>query len=375
MPPNLDGRRKQKRLTIKGTRREALAAVERFKAGLVRGDYVDPGRNTVSILLDRWLLSRRTRLERNTFERYESIVEGDVRPILGNVRLARLTPMLIEEAVDRWRKAPRRDRKRGLRSERTIHHIYGVLRAALTAGVRWEMLARNPCDLVEPPLKGGADVHGLTAAELPVLLAGLRGTTVYAPALAAAFGGLRRGEILGLSWAKLDLASGTVSIIQSLEEGKDKSLQLKNVKTKHSKRTVVLPAFVVAELHRHRAEIEEHFGIDQVPEPVFPQWETGRHWSPDKFSSTFYYLVRARQLPRVSFHGLRHTYSNIMQAVGVPLLVTSRALGHADVSTTGNIYTDVAPPDLFDAAARLEHRFGQVRLAERSHAAGAALSQ
>lgn len=335
-----------------------MAAVDRFKAGIVRGDYVDPSRTTVSTLLDRWLSSRSTRIEGSTFERYQSIVDSDIRPLLGHLRLAHLNPALIEDALGRWSNAPRRDRKRGRRSQRTIHHIYSVLRTALNAGVRWELLARNPCDRLEPVPKGGASVHGLAAADVPVLLAGMLGTVIYGPTLVATFGGLRRGEILGLSWTSVNLESGVISVCQTLEERNDRSLRLKCPKTKNSIRTVVLPGFVVAELRTHRAEVEEHFGRDRVPDPVFADWETGKHWSPDALSSAFYYRVRARALPRVSFHGLRHTYSNLMQAVGVPLLVTSRALGHADVSITGNVYTDVTPPELFDAAARLQQRFG-----------------
>jgi integrase len=359
MPPGIDGRRKQKRLTVKGSKKDALAAVERFKAGLIRGDYVDPGRTIMSTLLDRWLESRGARVERSTYDRYESIVNQDVRPVLGHLRLSHVTPPLVEEAIARWRGAPRRDRKGGQRSERTVHHIYSVLRAVLNSGVRWEMLPRNPCDLLEPLPKGGEKVEGLGATEVPLLLAGLRDTIIYIPALVAAFGGLRRGEVLGLGWTNTDLATGIVSITQALDEGRDKSMRLKVPKTKKSRRTVVLPEFVVAELRRHRSEIVEHFGNDRVPGVVFPNWETGAYWSPDAMSSTFYYLVRTRQLPRVSFHGLRHTYSNIMKAAGVPLLVTSRALGHSDVSTTGNIYTDVTPPDLFDAARRLHMMFGK----------------
>lgn len=108
MPPSIDGRRRQKRLTIKGTRSEALAAVDRFKAGIVRGDYVDPDRTTVSTLLDRWLSSRSPRIEGSTFERYQSIVDDDIRPLLGHLRLTHLNPSLIEDALERWAKAPRR---------------------------------------------------------------------------------------------------------------------------------------------------------------------------------------------------------------------------------------------------------------------------
>jgi integrase len=360
LPAGLSGRRTQKRLTFKGTKREAEAALERFKADLLRGEYANPGTATVSDLLDRWLSTRRERVERSTLERYETIVNHHLRPVLGAVRLSRLTPALVEEAVKKWKTAPRRDRKRGMLSQRTIHHLYSTLRVVLTFGVRSQMLARNPCALMERFPKGGRTIEGLSPRSIQRLFAGLNGTIVYGPSMVAAFGGLRRGEILGLMWTDLELQSGVLSVSRSLDEARDKSLRLKTPKTKQSKRPVVLPSFVLAELQRHRKEVEDHFGAGHVPEPLFPDWKTGEYWSPDALSSTFYHVVRTRKLPQVSFHGLRHTYSNLMQAAGVTLVVTSRAMGHSCLSTTGDVYTDVTPPEFLDAARRLDARYGKM---------------
>lgn len=360
LPAGLSGRRTQKRLTIKGTKREAEAALDRFKADLLRGEYANPGTATVSDLLDRWLSTRRERVERATLERYEAIANHHLRPVLGPVRLSRLTPKLVDEALARWTTMPRRDRKRGRLSQRTVHHLYSTLRVVLRFGVRSQWLARNPCDLVESVPKGGQKIEGLSASSIQRLFAGLHGTIVYCPAMVAAFGGLRRGEVLGLMWSDLDLQSGVLSVSRSLDEARDKSLRLKVPKTNHSRRPVVLPSFVLAELQRHRREVEDHFGIARVPEALFPDWKTGGYWSPDALSSMFYHLVHTRKLPAVSFHGLRHTYSNLMQAAGVTLLVTSRAMGHSSLTTTGDVYTDVTPPEFIDAARRMDARYGKM---------------
>jgi len=60
----------------------------------------------------------------------------------------------------------------------------------------------------------------------------------------------------------------------------------------------------------------------------------------------------------ISFHALRHTYSNLMKAVGTPLIVTSRAMGHSNIGITGNRYTDVSMPELVAAARALNDVYG-----------------
>ena len=359
LPPGLNGQRRQKRVTFKGTKTQAKAALEKVKADILRGDHTDAGKMTVSMLLDRWLLSRSTRVARSTYERYEGIVNDHVRPVLGHLKLGQLRGHHLERAIEMWKTGPRRDRKKGRLSQRTVHHIYHTARAALRSALRWELIGRDPCDQVDWIARGDRKVVGLDPKLVPALFAGLHDTEVFLPAMLATFCGLRRGEILGLRWPDLDEDARVLKIDYSLDEGRDRSLLLKDVKTYHSHRSVALPEFVYDALYEYRDELKNVFGR-KIPEHIFVNWKTGQVRSPDALSSAFYHIIRARDLPRVSFHGLRHTYSNLMKSINVPLVVTSRSMGHSSIAITGDLYTDVIADELSAAAAALDLSFKSI---------------
>ena len=88
---------------------------------------------------------------------------------------------------------------------------------------------------------------------------------------------------------------------------------------------------------------------------VFPG-PGGTPWLPDAFSSAFYYGVRARKLPIVSVHGLRHTYATLGLRAGTSIKVVSQALGHSTISITGDVYTHVLRDQLDEAASALGSR-------------------
>jgi integrase len=74
----------------------------------------------------------------------------------------------------------------------------------------------------------------------------------------------------------------------------------------------------------------------------------------DNFSSRYYRQIRAKKLPVISFHGLRHTLASLMLAADVPLKVTSDLLGHASIVITADIYSHVLGSQRADAAKRLD---------------------
>ena len=70
---------------------------------------------------------------------------------------------------------------------------------------------------------------------------------------------------------------------------------------------------------------------------LFTQWN-GKPIHPDSISNWFAAFVRKNNLPNVSIHSLRHTNATLLIASGTPLKTVSNRLGHAQLSTTGNIY-------------------------------------
>jgi integrase len=63
-------------------------------------------------------------------------------------------------------------------------------------------------------------------------------------------------------------------------------------------------------------------------------------------------IIRAKNLPLVSFHGLRHTHASILLASGLPVLTVSKRLGHSKASMTLDIYGHLLP-NADDAAAKI----------------------
>lgn len=80
---------------------------------------------------------------------------------------------------------------------------------------------------------------------------------------------------------------------------------------------------------------------------------------PDTITKWFSNFVKRAGLPKVTVHGLRHTYASLMIADGTPLVIVSKRMGHAQVSTTANIYAHmISSAD--EKAAQVTEKFADI---------------
>jgi len=154
--------------------------------------------------------------------------------------------------------------------------------------------------------------------------------------------GARRSEILALRWDDVDLTAGTVRIARSLEQTAADGLKFKQPKTARGVRTISLPAVAVETLQAHRKrQLEQRMMLGQGKPTagtlVFSTIDGGPI-NPNGLSRDWGDFVRAQGLPLVTFHGLRHSHVSALIASGVDPLTISRRIGHANVSTTTNVY-------------------------------------
>jgi integrase len=236
------------------------------------------------------------------------------------------------------------------------------LHRALERAVKVEIVSRNVASAISPPKVESKEVQALTANQMSDALSKLESHTLY-PIVALALGtGMRRGEILALRWADLDLDGGTVRIERSLEETKA-VLRFKPPKTSHGRRTISIPASTVEVLRAHwRKTLETRLALGQGrPEPdalVFAKPD-GSPLSPDNLSRDWRTTVKARKLPEIMFHALRHTHASALIASGLDILTISRRLGHGSPTITPAVYghlfknTDILAAAAIEAAFRL----------------------
>jgi integrase len=228
----LTGRRVTKYVTFNGTKRKAKEELTRLLAQRNEGSYVDPTRMTVAEYLRHWLTADiDRRVAARTAARHRGIVEKNIIPRLGHVRVRKLTAIYIEafEAElqrEGWVKARRQPKggngetaqteKRGL-SPQTVQHVHRTLSQALSHAVRLGVLVKNPATQVKSPRPAQREIKILARDEIITVLEAAYQTPLYLPVLIAVTTGLRRGELLGLRWSDLDLKTGILTVNQSLE--------------------------------------------------------------------------------------------------------------------------------------------------------------
>ncbi|MFN3653514.1 MAG: tyrosine-type recombinase/integrase [Armatimonadota bacterium] len=339
------GKRRQKTFTVKGNKREAEAELNRILNELNTGVYVQPAKLTVAEYLERWLTDyAQTNVSPKTLENYTEFVRKHLIPAFGNQLLAKLTPLHIQSYYTRAVQTGRRDGKGGL-SARTVLHHHRVLREALQQAVKWQLLARNPADAVQPPRPGRTELGVLTVDQMRTLVTVVRETRLYIPILLAVSTGMRRGEILGLRWRDVDLAAGVISVRQSVQQTRS-GLHFKEPKTQKSRRSLLLPSTVVAALVAHRQaqeQIRQQVGAAYDDRDLVVAGPDGKPFSPAAFTQAFRLLVSRTDLPQVRFHDLRHSHATRLFQQGTHPKIVSERLGHSTVGITLDVYSHVLP--------------------------------
>lgn len=313
----------RRRSVYGATQKEARAAL---KDALRRIDEGKPATDSKMLLKDwgtHWLThvikpAKAPRTHHSYAERWRI----DIDPALGELQIGKVST----ERIERWRdallaqEAPKR-------SPRTVAYAHTLLRAALEEAVRRGLIIRNPAALATAPAVPRSKMEPFTVEEAQTLINSLRGTRWEAFYQVALGLGLRRGELINLRVADLDLERGRLSVRKS--------------KTKAGVRTLNLPDFLRVALaaHRKRQQVEakllpEGFNAEGW---LFPS-QVGTRLGETPLRRTFKLHLKKSGLREIRFHDLRHTCASYLLNEGESLKVVSAILGHAQTSTTSEIY-------------------------------------
>ena len=211
------GKRKRRWHSFEGGRRQAQIECARLIAELQGGAAVDPTRETIAAFLERWLEHMRGQVAPRTHERYAELCRWHLVPLLGGLTLMKLQPSHISAAYAKALTSGRRDGTGGL-SPRTVTHIHRVLRESLQQAARWQLLVRNPADMVKPPRVERRQMRTLDPDQTMTLIEAARGTNMFMPILLGVLCGLRRAEATALRWRGIDLDHGQLSVTASTEQ-------------------------------------------------------------------------------------------------------------------------------------------------------------
>jgi len=155
--------------------------------------------------------------------------------------------------------------------------------------------------------------------------------------------GCRRGEIAGLKWSKVDLDQGSLEISANLCYSKERGIYETTTKTGNV-RFVNIPSETVALLRKYRASqaaLQLANGDRWQDAGYLFTQDDGRPINPTSVTAWLNKFSRRRGLPHIHPHSFRHSVASILISAGTDIVTVSKQLGHAQVSTTGDIYAHV----------------------------------
>lgn len=289
----------------------------------LRGRYADPrlGRTRLVDWLAEWQPTR-TNISAVTRIRDEASIRNHVIPKLGEVPIGQLQPVHISQWV-----ASLSDK--GL-APASARKAYQLVAAVLTSAVDNGLIPISPCRKVTLPKLETSEMRILEPDEVAALAEKIDGQ-YRAMVLAAAYTGLRFGELCALRPERVDFLRRTLRVEESLSEVRGQFV-FKAPKSKASRRTVSVPGFLVKEFAQHLAEYPDSSGLVFTAQNGGPIRRTNyrrRIWKP---------AVEASVGEPCTFHDLRHSHAAFLIAQGEHPKVIQERLGHASIKTTLDTY-------------------------------------
>jgi integrase len=318
-----------------------------------KGQVIPTRTQTLGQFLHWWLEDDKRRSVRSsTFDSYERKIRIHINPELGRVRLEKLTTQRIQSFLNMKLQS-------GL-APAMVRSLRVVLVSALTKAHELDLIPKNVAAFSAAPHLPKARVDPLDVGETRRFLEAVRSERLEALFVLAATVGLRRGELLGLSWANVDLDKKQLQVRQALQRVEG-SLQLVATKSGHG-RNVSLPSLAIEALKRHRRlQLEERFAAGERWSNEWDLVFTGKMGNPleaTRPNRIMTRVLREAGLRHRKFHALRHTTGTRMMELGVNPKIVAEMLGHSDVTVTLNLYSHVSPTMQDDAAARMDAVLG-----------------
>lgn len=362
----------------KAVREFALEFERRVKSGVT----MEGSKITLKEFSDRWMEEyAKINLQPGTVAKYSEELNNKILPILGHLKLSEIKPHTVNAFLASLsRDGARQDGKAGRYSKATIMKVKNILSSVLKTATEWEIIEKNPCEKVHLQSEDAADkvqfftpsqtIAFLNYIEQPyqVQVSGHNRIddtgipysvdnytiTKFIPEqlqilfILAIYTGLRKGELLALQWTDIDFTADVIHVSKAITIIKGKPV-CKVPKTKTSHRTVSIPHF-----------LSERLNALRLTQLDF-QSQVGDYWQGDNwvftqndgklmnYSTPYQALQDAisrynkekpldQQLPHIPFHGLRHTSATLLIASKQDIKTVSKRLGHAQTSTTMNIY-------------------------------------
>ena len=275
-----------------------------------------------------WKSDKQRYVKQSTYAAYVLILENHILPSFGECRA--LSEQLVQDFV-----------LKKLNSElsiKTVKDLLIVLKMVMKFGVKNKWTDYCEWDIKYPTTESHKDIEVLTVEHHKKILDFIqqnftfRNLGIYISLTT----GLRIGEICGLKWEDIDIASGTISVKRTIEriyiaEGNHKCTKLiiNTPKTKNALRDIPITKELLTMIKPLKRVMNDNFYVltnDEKPT------------EPRTYRNYYHRLMKRLNIPRLKYHGLRHSFATRCIESNCDYKTVSVLLGHSNITTTLNLY-------------------------------------
>lgn len=339
------------------TKKQALELYYKYKMQIASGEYkpVEHKRMHFKELFDMWVKIYADTVEESTLATTSNIFNNHILPVLGNIYVDKLTVAKCQGIAQLWKKEAPRTFKRYIRYVNNV----------LDYGVNLELLASNPMrKIVRPKVKRQVkkkfdDFYN--KEELETFLRDCKSckpTKIFTFFRVLSYSGMRKEEILALTWNDIDFHKNTISINKALKMGLKNRLYVDTTKTADSVRVLNMDSQTMNYLREWKqVQLKELFQIginalNNQTQLVFSN-SNNSYIHPSKPREWNMSICKKYNLRFIKIHGFRHTHASLLFRAGVTPKEVQKRLGHKKIETTLDIYTHVYEDESTEAIDKL----------------------
>lgn len=334
-------KRRQKWFSGYARKKDAEMDLPRILTKMKRG-YTEPKKMSFEDYLHEWLDKKKQDIAHSTYVHYSSYVRTHIVPGLGHWKISELDHDILDSFID--------EVKRMDRAQETKRHIYKILSIALSEGKR-HGIKEGLLNDITAPRRDHKNVEHWSLDEMQSFVQHLKSRNHRIPIMIALATGMRRGEIMGLQWSRVDFENKSISVTHQLKQIENNNNEVvwvvsPELKTKTSYRTISIDDNTIEMLKEHKKQQDRdklRVGPDYEDLDLVCAITTGGVMKPTYLNTVFNRTCKNASVKRITFHGLRHTHATLLLSDGVHPKIVQERLGHSSIETTLDRYSHIIP--------------------------------
>ena len=337
-----------KGLTAKQEQKAVLEFAEEFERKIKGGTNVKYTKMTFKTFCNElYAKNHLSLLKPRTASGYRTIMDSRLIPYFGNMQMRNITTLDVRS----WLASLERKDGRGeVLSRNSMGVWFRTLSAIMGKAYEWEIIDENPCKRIKAPAKTQSEVQALKTEDFEKVLKKL---PEYPDQRARIFimltltTGIREGEAAGLEWRDFDFKKHTVSIVRTSQYIEKVGMVEGTPKSKNSVRTIPISEGIIDELKKYKKDQDKQIkkmgelyeGKPGKEARLFTTY-TGKPIYDSTLRDWLNKFLDWCDVPRVTVHGLRHTFASILTADGVDPRTTAALLGQSSPALVMNVYAN-----------------------------------